>query len=90
LGDKDGAEDQMIYDGGLTQSGVGGIDGDVDRWFNNVGNAASFPDISDTSDATKVTYYTPRIAGIQVGASLHSGRRQLYAADQQLGPGCGR
>jgi hypothetical protein len=70
LGDKDGAEDQMIYDAGLTQSGVGGIDGDVDRWFNNVGNAASFPDISDTSDATKVTYYTPRIAGIQVGASF--------------------
>ena len=70
LGDKDGAEDQMIYDGGLTQTGAGGIDGDVDRWVNNVGSAVSFPDISDTSDATKVTYYTPRIAGIQVGASF--------------------
>lgn len=70
LGDQDGAEDQMIYDAGLTQSGVGGIDGDVDRWFANVGMAASFPDISDTSDATKVTYYTPRFAGIQVGASF--------------------
>jgi hypothetical protein len=70
LGDKDGAEDQMIYDAGLTQSGIGGIDGDVDRWFSSAGNAATFPDISDTSDATKVTYYTPRIAGIQVGGSF--------------------
>jgi outer membrane protein OmpU len=70
MGDKDGAEDQMIFDAGLTQSGIGGIDGDVDRWIVNPGAAASFPDISDTSDATKVTYYTPRIAGIQVGASF--------------------
>jgi hypothetical protein len=70
LGDQDGAEDTMIYDAGLTQSGVGGIDGDIDRWFTNVGNATSFPDIVDTSDATKVTYFTPRIAGIQVGASF--------------------
>jgi hypothetical protein len=70
LGDQDGAEDTMVYDAGLTQSGVGGIDGDIDRWFTNVGNATSFPDIADTSDATKVTYFTPRIAGIQVGASF--------------------
>jgi outer membrane protein OmpU len=69
LGDQDGAEDTMIYDAGLTQSGVGGIDGDIDRWFNNVGKATSFPDIVDTSDATKVTYYSPRIEGIQIGAS---------------------
>jgi predicted porin len=70
LGDQDGAEDTMVYDAGLTQSGVGGIDGDIDRWFNNVGNATSFPDIADTSDATKATYFTPRIAGIQLGASF--------------------
>jgi hypothetical protein len=60
----------MIYDGGLSQSGVGGIDGDIDRWFANAGKATSFPDIADTGDSTKVTYFTPRIAGIQVGASF--------------------
>jgi hypothetical protein len=70
IGDKDGAEDQMIYDAGLTQSGIGGIDGDVDRWFVNTAFATSFPDIVDTSDATKATYYSPRVAGIQVGFSF--------------------
>lgn len=69
LGDEDGAEDKMIYDAGLTQSGVGGIDGDVDRWFTNTSSAPSFPDIMDTSDATKVTYYTPRFSGFQAGVS---------------------
>jgi hypothetical protein len=70
LGDKDGAESQMTYDAGLTQSGAGGIDGDLDDWFVNVGDSTTSPDVSDSGDATKITYYTPRIAGIQVGASL--------------------
>ncbi len=69
-GDQDGAEDQMIYGASGTQSGVGGIDGDIDRWFFNTSNSASFPDIADTSDATKVTYYSPRISGFQGGLSF--------------------
>jgi hypothetical protein len=70
LGDQDGADSQMAYNAGLTQAGSGGIDGDVDDWFENVGNAVSSPEIEDTSDHTKITYYTPRIFGIQLGASL--------------------
>jgi transposase len=70
LGDRDGADRQMAYDAGLAQSGIGGIDGDVDDWFENVGDAVSSPEIADTSDDTKITYYTPRRAGIQLGASL--------------------
>jgi hypothetical protein len=70
MGDQDGAEDQMIYDAGGTQSGVGGIDGDVDRWFVNTSVATSFPDIADTSDNTKITYYTPRVSGVQAGVSF--------------------
>jgi len=70
FGDQDGAEDQMIYDAGRAMSGVGGIDGDVDRWFVNTSVATSFPDIIDSSDATKITYYTPRFSGIQAGVSF--------------------
>lgn len=69
LGDEDGAEDRMAYDAGLTQSGVGGIDGDIDRWYNNTAGVTSFPDIIDSSDSTKVTYFSPRISGFQVGVS---------------------
>lgn len=69
LGDEDGAEDRMIYDAGMTQSGVGGIDGDIDRWYINTAFTTSFPDIIDTSDSTKVTYFTPRIQGFQAGVS---------------------
>ena len=70
MGDQDGAEDRMIYDAGRTQSGVGGIDGDVDRWFKTTADSKSFPDITDTSDATKITYFSPRFSGFQVGASF--------------------
>jgi hypothetical protein len=70
LGDQDGAEDQMIYDAGRAMSGVGGIDGDVDRWFTNTSAATSFPDIIDSSDNTKITYYTPRFSGVQAGVSF--------------------
>jgi hypothetical protein len=70
LGDRNGADSQMAYDASLTQAGSGGIDGDVDDWFENVGDAASDPEIEDTGDDTKITYYIPRIAGIQVGATL--------------------
>ena len=70
MGDQDGAEHRMIYDAGRTQSGVGGIDGDVDRWFSNTATSKSFPDITDSSDATKLTYFSPRFSGIQAGISF--------------------
>lgn len=70
LGDRDGAESQMAYSGGLTQAGAGGIDGDVDDWLVIAGNAVSSPEIENTNDDTKITYYTPRITGLQFGASF--------------------
>jgi hypothetical protein len=61
LGDDDGAEDVMYVGGEDAQAGTGGIDGDTR-------NLASVQ-FSDTSDATKATYFTPRLAGFQLGAS---------------------
>lgn len=70
LGDEDGAEDSMNYGGENLMGATGGFDGDQDAWYNNIGTATSFPTIAgDTSDATKITYYSPRTSGIQVGAS---------------------
>jgi hypothetical protein len=71
LGDEDGAEDTMNYGGENVMGATGGFDGDF-------GDAASFINIGaptaptmagDTSDATKLTYYSPRFSGIQVGLS---------------------
>lgn len=77
LGAEDGAEDIML--GGHTgvgSAGSGGVDGDQSRWFLNTGGATSFVDITDTSDAVKITYYTPRFNGFQFGASFTPDRGQ--------------
>ena len=43
---------------------------DTVTWIGNA-MAPSYPTIAgDTSDATKISYYTPRFAGFQVGASI--------------------
>ena len=65
LGREDGAEDVMFVGGEDTQAGTGGIDGDTT-------NLLPFQ-IQDSSDAAKVTYFTPRVGGFQAGVS--------YAAD---------
>ncbi len=81
LGDEDGAEDTMNYGGENLMGATGGFDGDFDdvlirhRDINTgitTGYAAvSYPTIAgDTSDQTKVTYYSPRFSGFQVGASI--------------------
>lgn len=61
LGREDGAEDVMSIGGEDAQSGTGGIDGDTT-------NLTTF-EITDTGDSAKATYFTPRIAGFQLGAS---------------------
>jgi len=68
LGDEDGASDIMNYGGENLLGAAGGWDGDGD----DVTGLANqfFPDlVGDTSDSTKITYYSPRFSGIQVGAS---------------------
>ena len=62
LGKEDGAEDVMGIGGEDAQAGTGGIDGDT-------ANLTTF-EVTDTGDSTKVSYFTPRIAGFQLGASF--------------------
>jgi hypothetical protein len=62
VGREDGAEDLMFVGAEDAQAGTGGIDGDTQ----NLGQI-QFPDMSDD---IKATYFTPRIAGFQLGASF--------------------
>jgi len=62
LGRDDGAEDLMFVGAEDAQAGTGGLDGDT----RNLGQI-QFPDMGDD---IKATYFTPRIAGFQVGASF--------------------
>jgi hypothetical protein len=62
LGRDDGAEDLMFVGAEDAQAGTGGIDGDTA----NLGQI-QFPDMGDD---VKATYFTPRIAGFQLGASF--------------------
>ena len=69
LGDEDGADNTMYNHGGDLNSGAGGFDGGPGSAFDFNGVSAASPDITGASDATKITYYTPRINGFQLGAS---------------------
>ena len=62
LGREDGAEDVMGINGANAQAGTGGIDGDTT-------NLVQF-EVPDTGDSNKATYFTPRVAGFQLGASF--------------------
>jgi outer membrane protein OmpU len=62
LGRQDSPVDTMVLDATIISAGTAGVDGDADN-FLTAGN------ILDVGDATKIIYYTPRIAGFQVGAS---------------------
>ncbi|HET6520938.1 MAG TPA: porin [Geminicoccaceae bacterium] len=62
LGRDDGAADVMMLDAASVAAGTGGIDGDLP--INLTG-----AQIVDSSDAAKVTYFTPRVAGFQAGVS---------------------
>jgi outer membrane protein OmpU len=59
LGQEDGANDVMGIGGADAQAGTGGIDGDTT-------NLVQFEDL-DTADNNKATYFTPRLAGFQLG-----------------------
>jgi hypothetical protein len=63
LGREDGAEDVMGIGGEDAQAGTGGIDGDTT-------NLEPLFEVPDTGDNAKVSYFTPRIAGFQLGASF--------------------
>jgi hypothetical protein len=61
LGQEDSPADVMGIGGADAQAGTGGIDGDTS-------NLTQFETI-DSGDSTKASYFTPRVAGFQVGAS---------------------
>jgi len=80
LGDEDGVEDTMNYGGDNIMGATGGFDGEFEDVLlrsrlvltgHSIVDAASSPSIAgDTGDSTKITYYSPRISGFRVGASL--------------------
>jgi len=62
LGRDDGAADNMFIGGEDFQAGTGGIDGD--------GENLNINGVEDSDDAAKITYFTPRVAGFQLGAAF--------------------
>jgi predicted porin len=76
LGAEDGAEDLMHIsgEGAVNKAGDGGFDGDWTDYvaFSEVNSRfADAPTLTnDSSDHTKITYFTPRVQGLQVGVSF--------------------
>jgi outer membrane protein OmpU len=62
VGRDEGAEDVMYVGGEDAQAGTGGIDGDIAN--------INFVQFTTTDIAAKVSYFTPRILGVQLGASF--------------------
>ncbi len=83
LGNEDGAE------GAAKKAGAGGVDGHWDDyvgWREVNSRFAHEPTLTeDSSDATKITYFTPRIGGLQVGVSFTpdtGANGQSFSTDQ--------
>lgn len=71
MGDQDDAVDRMNVQAFHVMVGRAGYDGDIGDFVNfGTGRAIASSDVDETSDATKITYFSPRFAGFQVGASL--------------------
>lgn len=69
LGNEDGVEDAMRLGGWSVIGGTGGHDGET-FFANNASALISTAQEGDTSDATKITYYTPLISGFRAGVSF--------------------
>ncbi len=80
LGNNAGAEQEMVVNAASIARATGGIDGDDEFYISSAGFAgtAAFlihPDLPSAAiggiaeDATKITYYTPRMSGFQLGIS---------------------
>lgn len=76
LGSQDGAEDAYLIGGdkAVSKAGDGGIDGNWQDFIDaRPANGRLFdePDDNlDSSDATKISYFTPRVGGVSVGVSF--------------------
>ncbi len=81
LGDQDGAEDVMLHDGTAALTAQGGYDGGAGSAFTFNGVRGAGPSIvGDTSDATKISYFTPRVNSVQAGISFTPDTGHGYAA----------
>lgn len=68
FGDQDDATDRMFLDSVRILVGRAGPDGDVADYF-RFGEAIGESGADETSDATKITYFSPRFSGFQFGIS---------------------
>lgn len=94
FGNQDGAADSMMVQGSAVGVGFGGIGNPTFSGVTAVTNKApTSSDVSDSGDAIKITYYTPRFSGIQAGVSfapdLDSGSDSSNAGTWDGGPGTG-
>jgi hypothetical protein len=96
LGSNIGAEDALKVDASTIARASGGIDGDWYRYVNTTGGAIIRPDLPDAhargakEDATKLTYYSPRFSGVQVGVSYtpddgNVGTAAAFTSDTTVG-----
>jgi outer membrane protein OmpU len=70
LGDQDDVTDRMHLEGDSVLVGRAGPDGDVEDLFQfGSGGAIDETGNDATSDATKISYFTPRVSGFQLGVS---------------------
>jgi hypothetical protein len=71
MGDQDDVTDRMHLEGDSVLVGLAGPhDNNVDDYFNfGSGGAIGSTGNDETSDATKISYFSPRFAGVQVGVS---------------------
>lgn len=71
MGDQDDATDRMFVESDDILVGRAGPDGDVADFISfGTGGGISATGNTITGDATKLIYFTPRIAGFQLGGSL--------------------
>jgi outer membrane protein OmpU len=87
FGRRDGAEQLMYVGAEEAQAGTGGIDGDIPN--------INFIEFENTDIAAKATYFTPRVAGFQLGASFtpdyedNGGENQFQGEDLEGENGVG-
>jgi outer membrane protein OmpU len=87
LGDEDGAMPKMAIR--APAIGLGQLDGDYDQFTTEALQDVAPPFYAAASEkATKITYYTPRLLGLQVGASYapESDRANNVVAVKQSAP----
>lgn len=72
LGNQDGAADKFGTHGSSVGTTMGMVGSPTFAGWNGLenGGAATTSDVNDSSDDTKITYYTPNVSGFQAGVSF--------------------